>query len=204
MLRKILLPALAIATLAGCATGYSYRGGNGDYYYGQPSVDYRYYGGYGYGGIGSYGFGRGFYLDIFGRPLYGYPYGYYGRPYSGYPHGHGPRPRPPHGPGHGGHDGDHDGGHHGPPPAHGGHRPGNKPPWRDIGRIHQRGDDEHGRSRGVGQPDARPMMQRAPPPARSPAPVVRERSGSRPAGMARGGGSGERSRVRRARPSAND
>ena len=74
MIRKLLFPALAIATLAGCATGYSYRGGNGDYYYGQPSVDYRYHGGYsfGYGGFG--GFGRGYYLDIFGRPVYGYPY----------------------------------------------------------------------------------------------------------------------------------
>jgi hypothetical protein len=110
MIRKFLLPALAIATLAGCATGYSYRGGSGDYYYGQSSVDYRYYGSYGYG------FGRGYYLDIFGRPVYGYPYGYYGGPYPRYPQGHGPRP--PHGPGHGGHDGDHDDDHDGPP-AHG-------------------------------------------------------------------------------------
>ena len=47
MLRKFLLPAVVAATLAGCATGYSYRSGNGDYYYGQPSVEYRYYGGYG-------------------------------------------------------------------------------------------------------------------------------------------------------------
>ena len=31
MLRKFLLPALATALLAGCATDYTYRGGSGDY-----------------------------------------------------------------------------------------------------------------------------------------------------------------------------
>ena len=209
MIRKFLLPALAIATLAGCATGYSYRGGNGDYYYGQPSVEYRYYGGY--GGYGSYGFGsggfggfgQGYYLDIFGRPVYGYPYGNYGRPYSGYPHGHGPRP--PHGPGHGhGHGGDHDHDHDDPPPVHGGQRPGNKPPWRDLGRIPERGDDEPSRPRWLGQPDARPMVQRSQPPARPATPVMRERSEPRPAGMVRGSGSSERSRVRKVRPSASE
>lgn len=194
MIRKFLLPALAIATLAGCATGYSYRGGSGDYYYGQSSVDYRYYGSYGYG------FGRGYYLDIFGRPVYGYPYGYYGGPYPRYPQGHGPRP--PHGPGHGGHDGDHDDDHDGPP-AHG-PRPGHKPPWRDIGRLHDRGEEEQGRPRRLGQPDARPTVQRPTPPARPPAPVMRERSESRPAGVVRGGGSGDRARTRGFRPSANE
>ncbi len=200
MIRKLLFPALAIATLAGCATGYSYRGGSGDYYYGQPSVDYRYYGGYsfGYGGFG--GFGRGYYLDIFGRPVYGYPYGYYGGRYPGYPYWHGPRPRPPHGPGHGGgHDGDHDG-----PPQHGGHRPGNKPPWRDIGRFPERGEDEQARPRRLGQPEARPTVQRPPPRARPAAPVIRERSEPRPAGTVRGGGSGERARMRNIRPSASE
>lgn len=207
MIRKFLLPALAIATLAGCATGYSYRGGNGDYYYSQPSTQYRYYGGYGFG-YGSGGFGMGYYVDIFGRPVYGYPYGYYGWGYPAHPYGHGPRPRPPHGPGHGdgGHDGDHDDDHDGPP-MHG-PRPGNRPPWRDIGGIHERGDQgdqERERSRRFGQqPDARPMVQRLPPPARPQAPVMRERSESRPAGMVRGGGSGERSRVRSVRPSANE
>ena len=198
MLRKLLLPAAAIAILAGCATGYSYRGGNGDYYYGQPRVEYRYYGSYGFG-YGSGGFGMGYYRDIFGRPVYGYPYGYYGGWYPGYPHGHGPRP--PHGPGHGGgHDGDHDG-----PPQHGGHRPGNRPPWRDIGRIRERGDDEQMPPRRLGQPDARPMMQRPVQPTRAPAPVMRERSTPRaPAGMVRGGGSGERARSRGGRSSAED
>jgi len=200
MLRKILLPALAIATLAGCATGYSYRGGNGDYYYGQPSVEYRYYGGYGYGGSIGYGFGQGYYLDVFGRPVYGYPYGYYGGRYPSYPYGHGPRPRPPHGPGHDGHDGGHDGS-----PGQGGHRPGNRPPWRDIGRMRDRDDHEQDRSRRFGQPDVQPRMQQPGPRVRPSAPVVRERSESRPAsGGVRSVGTGERSRVRAARPSADD
>ena len=197
MLRKLLLPALAIATLAGCATGYSYRGGNGDYYYGQPSVDYRYYGGYGYGGSIGYGFGQGYYLDVFGRPVYCYPYGYYGGRYPSYPYGHGPRPRPPHGPGH---DGGHDG-----PPQHGGQRPGNRPPWRDIGRTRDRNDDEQAMPRRLGQPEAQPRMQPPAPRVRPSAPVMRERSESRPpSGGVRGGGSGERSRVRATRPSADD
>jgi len=207
MLRKFLLPALAMATLAGCATGYSYRGGNGDYYYGQPSVDYRYYdgyglGGYGYGyGSGGYGYGQGYYLDAFGRPVYGYPYGYYGGRYPSYPYGHGPRPRPPHGPGH---DGDHDGDHDGPPPSHG----GNRPPWRDIGRIRDRNDGggEQAWPRRLGhQPDAQPRMQQLPPRVRPSEPMVRERSESRPvSGGVRGGGNGGRSRARAARPSADD
>ena len=200
MLRKLLLPALAIATLAGCATGYSYRGGNGGYYYGQPSVDYRYYGGYGYGygGFGGYGYGQSYYLDAFGRPVYGYPYGYYGGRYPSYPYGHGPRP--PHG-----HDGDHDGDHEGPSPTQGGHRPGNRPPWRDIGRIRDRDDDEQDRPRRLGQPEAQPRMQQPGPRVRPSAPVVRERSESRPAsGGVRSVGTGERSRVRAARPSADD
>src|SRR5690606_475732 len=68
MLRKFLLPAAvaASALLAGCATGYTYRSGSGDYYYGQPRVEYRDYGYYGYG----------------------YPYGYSG--YYGY-YGYGGR-----------------------------------------------------------------------------------------------------------------
>lgn len=208
MFRKLLLPALAIATLAGCATGYSYRDGSGDYYYGRPSVEYRHYGGIGYGGYGGYGyggfgiFGGSYSLDVFGRPLYGYPYGYYGRPTFGYPYWHAPRPPHRPGQGHGGHDG---GGHHGPPPAHGDYRPGRKPPWRDLGRIHQRGEGEGINPRRAGQPDARPMTQRAPPPVRSSAPVNRERRESRPASaMPRGSGSGERSRARSARPQPLD
>lgn len=199
MLRKFLLPALAIATLAGCATGYSYRGGSGDYYYGQPRVDYGYYGSYGFG-YGGGGFGMGYYRDIFGRPVYGYPYGYYGGRYPSYPYWHSPRPRPPHGPGHGGHDGDHDG-----PPQHGGHRPGNKPPWRDIGRLRDRMDDEQARPRRPLGVDATPRMQEPAPRPRYQAPARQERSTSRPpAGVMRGGGSGDRPRSRGARPSADD
>lgn len=105
MIRNLLLPALAAALLGGCVTGYDYRGGTGDYYYGQPSVDYQddgYYSPYGYGGYGypggwsgmigyGMGFGGGYgpygyggYGGFGGYP-YGYPYGY------GYPY----NPRPP-------------------------------------------------------------------------------------------------------------
>ena len=82
MIRKLLLPALAAALLGACATPYDYRGGHGDYYYGQPSVDYydSYYGGYGgYGGMwgyGGYGYGYGYPYYGYGyRRSYGYGYG---------------------------------------------------------------------------------------------------------------------------------
>lgn len=116
MLRKLLLPLLATAALAGCATDYQYRGGNGDYYYGQPRVEYRhmgpsgFYGGVGYGtggGYGGIGYGTGggyggisygamYFYDRYGRLVYGYPRSYYGSPYYdrygrlvyGYPGGH--------------------------------------------------------------------------------------------------------------------
>lgn len=88
MIRKLLLPAVAVALLGGCVSaGYSYRQGSGDYYHGTPSVEYRYhapgYGWpypYGYYGPSSYGGYR------YGYP-YGYPYGYrqyYGDPYRNY------------------------------------------------------------------------------------------------------------------------
>lgn len=76
MIRKLVLPALAAALLAGCVTDYAYRGGDrGDYYYGQPSVEYRYDG---YGGYSPYGYGGP------GYGTYGYPYRYYGAPYGYY------------------------------------------------------------------------------------------------------------------------
>lgn len=101
MLRKLLLPMLATAALAGCATDYQYRGGNGDYYYGQPRVEYRHigpsgfyggvgfgtgggYGGIGYGtggGYGGIGYGATYFYDRYGRLVYGYPRSYYGSPY---------------------------------------------------------------------------------------------------------------------------
>ena len=200
MLRKLLLPAAAVAMLAGCATGYSYRGGSGDYYYGQPRVEYRYYGGYGYG-YGASGFGMGYYRDIFGRPIYGYPYGYYGGSYPGYPYRY--PPRPPHGHGPGGHDGGHGEG----PPADGDHRPGNRPPWRDIGRIRDREQGEDARPRRPGLPGQNPPVQRPAPRMRASAPAMappamRERSASPAARTERGGGSG--ARARSARPSADE
>ena len=97
MIRKLLLPALAAALLGACATPYDYRGGHGDYYYGQPSVDYydSYYGGYGgMWGYGGYGYGYGY-------PYYGYGYPYYGYGYPYYPPVIIVRPDPP-GPGTGG------------------------------------------------------------------------------------------------------
>ncbi|MFS8138208.1 MAG: hypothetical protein ACMG50_08800 [Thermomonas sp.] len=125
MLRKLLLPIIATVALAGCATDYNYRGGNGDYYYGQPRTEYRYQGMGGY--YGSYGFGANYYYDSFGRLIYGYPGGYYGSPYYG---GNGwYRPRQ-----HRDRDDrdDHD--------DHGGNgeQQDRPPPWRDLGRLQQR------------------------------------------------------------------
>lgn len=136
---KLAVPAAVVLLLAGCITDpYAYRGGyGGDYYYGQPSVEYRhhgYYGGYyghpyygrsgwsfgmqygypyGYGGYGRYGYGR---------------YGYGGWPYyrgGGWPH-RPPvivRPHP---------DPDPDGGHGA------GGDPQGPPPWRDLDRLRDR------------------------------------------------------------------
>ena len=86
-IRNLVLTLLAAATLSGCYTGYGYRGGAGDYYYGQPSVDYYGYGGYdyGYGGYGGYGYPYGY---------YGYYPGYYPGYY--YPPWYTHNPRPPH------------------------------------------------------------------------------------------------------------
>lgn len=177
MLRKLLLPILATVALAGCATGYDYRRGNGDYYYGQPRVEYRYqriggyYGGFGLGyGYGGLGYGGNVYYDRFGRLVYGYPGGYLGSPYYG---GNGwYRPRPHRG--HGDHD-DHDGNdnHHDRPP-----------PWRDLGGMQPRDQGEDGyrgrddrqqpllRPRSMTSSDAPVRAQRTEPRA----PAMRERS----------------------------
>lgn len=154
MFRNILLPALAAATLAGCASGYSYRNDNGgDYYHGQPRTEYRYYEPYGF--QGSYGYGSyspGYYYDRYGRLVYGNPYGYYGAPY-----GYGSwwyRPRIQHGH-HGGHDGDEAGNQD---------RDGSRPPWRNIGgvlppreRVAADGDDLRAPVRRQQLPYARPL-----------------------------------------------
>lgn len=115
MIRKLILPAIAVAMLGGCMTGgYSYRQDRGDYYYGQPGVDYRYYGapgGYYDGYYGnSYYYRRG-YPYYYGGYRHGYPYGYYRPPVV-------IRPRPD---GDNGHheDRDHD----------------QKAPWRDYERL---------------------------------------------------------------------
>lgn len=177
MLRKLLLPILAAAALAGCATGYNYRGGNGDYYYGQPRVDYRYEGAGGYYGNFGYGFGGNYYYDRFGRLVYGFPGGYYGSPYYGGNGWYRPRPRPGHG-----NQNDHDGdGDHNERGNH--DRP---PPWRDLGGLKQRDDgrdgngDRNREDRQRPMRPARPMISSDAPirPQRteSSAPVIRQRS----------------------------
>src|SRR5690606_18266459 len=78
---KVASAAAAALLLAGCITdGYQYRGGyGGDYYYGQPSVDYRHHGYYGPYGYGDPYYGRsGWSFNM----RYGYPY--YGSYYGGY------------------------------------------------------------------------------------------------------------------------
>lgn len=117
MMRKLIVPLVAAGLLAGCVTsGYSYRGGDGDYYYGRPSTQYRYHGPYGaypYGGFGYYGY--------YGDPYYSrHPfYGRYGYPYYGHPYYYRPpvviRPRPDNDPAPGSND-DND----------------RRPPWRDL------------------------------------------------------------------------
>lgn len=155
MLRTILLSAFAATTLAGCATGYSYRnGGGGDYYYGQPRVEYRYHAPYGY--YGSYGYGGyapGYYYDAYGRLVYGNPYGYYGYSYSnGGQWWHHPRPADGHDGNHG--DNDHDGGDD---------RNDRRPPWRNIGAFPR--DDERA---APDRDDARPRVRRQQMPATMP------------------------------------
>lgn len=92
MIRHLALATLAALALGGCATDYAYRGGaGGDYYYGQPSVQYYDYGYgapygslYGYPGGWSIGLGYGWGYGGYGYPGYGYPY--YGGYYPYYPY----------------------------------------------------------------------------------------------------------------------
>lgn len=186
MLRKLLLPMLATAALAGCATDYQYRNGNGDYYYGQPRVEYRnvgpggYYGGFGLG-YGSGGFGATYYYDRFGRLVYGVPGGYYGLPYYGGNGWYGQRPHR----GHGDRD-DHDGDDHGGNGDGNGNHSDRPPPWRDLGGLQQRDENENdSRNRDDRQrPIRRPRLEsfpEAPPRQQRPAPtapVISERSQS--------------------------
>lgn len=157
MIRKLLLPALLVGLLGGCVTGYGYRDG---YYYGQPSVEYRYRD-YGY----PYGYYPGYYPYYY--PYSGhyyryynynyYPYYRYGYPYYYNPKQHKPRPpvtgtpiwqpppgsQPPAGPRPGHRDGD-----------------GNPPPWRDYTRRRHT--------------DATPGGLRTQTPTQTPAPVIRQ------------------------------
>ena len=178
MIRKLLLPAVAIALLGGCMTGgYSYRQDRGDYYYGNPGTDYRYYDPYGrysdrYYGSGYYG--SGYYSRYYGHPgYYRYPYGYHRYP-NGY---YRPpvvivRPRPD-GDGHQDHDRDDD----------------QKAPWRDYDRLKRE------------RIERSPVVQRAPmstpvrPATRPAAPAPRPRSVER-------GGSRMEQVIRRARHGA--
>lgn len=147
MIRKLLLPAVAMAALAGCVTDYGYRGGAGDYYYGRAPVEYGRYGGYapnggyygydsryggyyggyigrgGYYGYGPYGYG-GYGYSPYGYNPYGYRYGY-GYPYPGYPPVY--YPRPPR-------DQGNDGSQPAPPSDNHSRVGEDLPPWRRIGR----------------------------------------------------------------------
>lgn len=76
MIRKLIIPVVTAALLGGCVSaGYSYRQGNGDYYHGTPSVEYRYYSPY-------------YSAPYYGGPYSPYPYGYYGTPYGSYRYGY--------------------------------------------------------------------------------------------------------------------
>lgn len=118
MIRKLLLPALLVGLLGGCVS-YGYRDG---YYYGQPSVEYRYHD-YGYGypyQYGYYPYGERYrYYNSYGYPYrYGYGYPRYGN-YPYYPYRH---PRP----------------HSGPRPPR--LDDDNPPPWRDYDRRRRMGE----------------------------------------------------------------
>lgn len=182
MFRKLLLPVAAAALMAGCMTTapYGYHGeGQGDYYTGRPSVDYRHYDGYGYG----YGPYHGPYRPgFYGSIRYGYPYGYgyYGRSYYGHPYyrnpyyGHPyyrpiyrPRPTTPQGP-----DTRPDGGG-----------------WRNIDELRRRreGVSVPGGT-GPSPTPVTPVAPREPrfdPPAPRPEPRVRRDEGSRMGEMIR-------------------
>jgi hypothetical protein len=176
MLRKLLLPFLATAVLAGCATDYSYRGGNGDYYYGQPRVEYRYQDIGGYYGDSGYGFGGGYYYDRFGRLVYGVPGGYYGSPYYGDNGWYRPRPHRDHGD-----RDDHDDHEDNEANAENQHRP---PPWRDLGRLQNRTEigsrshDDRERPTRIERPMRSVDGPFGPQRAEPGAPVMRQRSES--------------------------
>jgi len=148
MIRKLLLPALFAGLLGGCVTGYGYRDG---YYYGQPSVEYRYYD-YGYPGGGYYPYGYGYYpygeryryYNYYGSPYYNPYYGRY--PYYYNPYHRHPKPKPP------------VTGTPVPNPQPGHDRDDDRPPpWRDLNRRRR---DEVARDAVPSQPQ--PQVRQAP------------------------------------------
>lgn len=152
---KTMIALAAASLLAGCVSSdYAYRtGGRGDYYYGQPSTDYRYpgYGPYdGYYPYGGYPYGGGYRYGL--RYGYGYPYGYRGYPYNPYYGGHYGypyyrprpplviRPRPD---------------DNNPPPQH---RPDNRPPWRNLDELRRRQQADGGNAQPRMVVPARPAV----------------------------------------------
>jgi hypothetical protein len=167
MIRRLLVPLAATALLAGCVTTapYGYRGnGQGDYYYGAPSTEYRYhdmYPGYGYPYYGPYRPG----LSVWGSYGYG-GYGYYGRPYYGNPYYGNPYyryPRTTHRP---------------PRPDNndGGHRPDGGA-WRNLDEIARRRRNADGGGVSVPRPSM-PQPQVAPSPRPMPRMGGRDDGGS--------------------------
>lgn len=187
MFRKLLVPLAATALLAGCVTTapYGYRGEGGDYYYGAPSVEYRYHGVYGdpysYGpyrpGLSVWG---GYGYPYYGGRYSGYPYPYYGYPYYGNPYyGRPYHPRPTPGP---------EPGDAAPPRPKGG-------PWRNLDDLvrRRRAMDGDGAPVAGAMPVAPPRAEVMRPPVEprfSPTPMPR---------MDRDEGSGAGAMIRRAR-----
>lgn len=181
MIRKLILPALAALVLAGCAS-YQYRGGaGGDYYYGQPTTEYRYYGspygayGYGYpsGWGGSIGYGSYYGSGYYGNPYYRNPY----YRHYGYPR----YPRPPHN-GHG------DGSGSNPGSGQSGQH-ADRPRWRDLDRLRERAGTRTNEQRTApllrSQPVAPAPMQQRSAPVRRTAPTTapRQRRAKRDTGL---------------------
>lgn len=92
MIRSLIPPVATAVLLAGCVTtaDYRYYQGRGDYYYGQPIIEYReHHYGYPWDFYGYYGYPRaGWHLGFrYGYPYYGW-HPYYGYFYYGYPYPH--------------------------------------------------------------------------------------------------------------------
>ena len=162
MIRKLLVPLAATLLLGGCVTGYGYRAGAGDYYYGQPSTQYRYYGSYPYyGGVGGYPYYGGY--GSYGYP-YRYGYGYPTRPYyyrPGYPyHGHPYRPHYPRPPVTGTPNPD-------PNPDYRPPRDRDGSPWRNLDQLRRRQQADGGAIRpapsGISGTAPRPVISSPPP-----------------------------------------